>query len=154
MTTIQLTQFKGYTKEMVYQYLQQCWPCFYTIVLPKSSDLEQGRDEIFNDLIMADHLSHILKEQSREILFSLPDPAKAGSFEFVLLTDDLDSLAETIAWYANGYEGSVPGMDLFDEVVLNIGYRDLDYIEIPHYLQASENICLEDSPIDMSLYFE
>jgi hypothetical protein len=154
MTTIRITEFKGYTKEMVYQYLQACWPCFYTIELPKSSDLQKGRDEIFNDLVMADHLCNTLQRQCREILFSLPDPAAAGSFDFILLADDLRSLAKTIALYANGYEGSVPGMDLFDEVVLNIGYRDLDYIEIPHYLQASENICLEDSPIDMSLYFE
>src|SRR6478672_6201786 len=122
MTTIRITEFKGYTKEMVYQYLQQSWPCFYKIVLPKSSDLAQGRDEIFNDLVMADHLCNTLRQHSGEILFSLPDPAKPGSFDFVLLAGDLDSLAETIALYANGYEGSLPTMELFDEVVLSIGY--------------------------------
>ena len=154
MTTILITEFKGYTKEMVYQYLQQSWPCFYKIVLPKSSDLEQGRDEIFNDLVMADHLCNTLRQQSGEILFSLPDPARPGSFDFVLMADDLDSLAETITLYANGYEGSLPTMELFDEVVLNIGYRDFDSDDIPHFLQASENICLPDRIVDMSLYFE
>jgi hypothetical protein len=154
MTTIRITEFKGYTKEMVYQYLQQSWPCFYKIVLPKSSALELGRDEIFNDLVMADHLCNTLREHSGEILFSLPDPAKSGSFNFMLMTDDLESLAETIALYANGYEGSLPTMELFDEVVLNIGYRDFDSDDIPHFLQASENICLPDRIVDISLYFE
>lgn len=154
MTKILITEFKGYTKEMVYQYLQQSWPCFYKIVLPKSSDLEQGRDEIFNDLVMADYLCNTLRQHSSEILFSLPDPAKPGSFDFMLMTDDLDSLAETIDLYANGYEGSLPTMELFDEVVLNIGYRDFDSDDIPHFLQASENICLPDRVVDMSLYFE
>jgi hypothetical protein len=154
MTTIHITEFKGYTKEMIYEYLQQSWPCIYTIVLPKASDLEQGRCEIFNDLVMADHLANILKRHCSEILFSLPDPASAGSFDFILLTDDLESLAETIALYANGYEGSLPTMELFDQVVLSIGYRDMNYDDIPYYLMASENICLEDSAIDMSIYFE
>ncbi|SHG05393.1 hypothetical protein [Flavisolibacter ginsengisoli] len=154
MTTIRITEFKGYTKEMVYQYLQQSWPCFYKIVLPKSSDLQQGRDEISNDLLMADHLCNRLREQSGEILFSLPDPAKPGSFDFVLMTENLESLAETIALYANGYEGELPSMELFDEVVLSIGYRDFDPEDIPHYLVASENICLPDRVVDMSLYFE
>jgi hypothetical protein len=154
MTTIRITEFKGYTREMVYQYLQECWPCFYTIVLPKSSDLQKGRDEIFNDLVMADHLCNTLQRQCREILFSLPDPAAAGSFDFMLLADDLRSLAKTIALYANGYEGTVPGMKLFDQVVLSIGYRDMEEDYIPHFLQASENICLEDSAVDTSLYFE
>jgi hypothetical protein len=154
MTTIHITEFKGYTKEMVYQYLQQCWPCFYTIVLPKGSDLDQGRDEIFNDMLMADHLSNILKRQSREILYSLPDPARPGSFDFILLADDLESLAETISWYANSYEGARPTMELFDEVVLNIGYRDLQLDDIPHFLVASENICMEELPVDLNIYFE
>ena len=154
MTTIHLTQFKGYTQEMVHQYLQQCWPCFFTIVLPKASDMVGGREEIFNDMLMADHLSNILKRQSREILFSLPDPAKAGSFDFMVLADDLESLAATISRYANGYEGNLPSMELLDEAILSIGYRDHLPDDIPHYLVASENICMEEQPIDMSIYFE
>lgn len=154
MTTIQLTQFKGYTKEMVYQYLLQCWPCFYTIVLPKLSDLEQGRDEILFDMLLASQLVNELRPPSREVLYSLPEPAKAGSFDFIVLTEDLESLAETIAFYANGLEDSLPTEELYDYVVREHARRDLETIAIPHYLQAGENLCLEDSVVDMSLYFE
>jgi hypothetical protein len=153
MHTIDITTLKGKTEEMILQSLAAAGPSFYKIVLPKTSSIEEGQFAILEDFMMADHFSNRLRQNAYDVLFSLPEPGKTGTFSFVALTEDLKEMACLLALYANGFEGSKPGLGL----AWLIGDETADMKTARHnwyYYTACANLSEPNPDYSMNAYCE
>ena len=104
ITCIQLTEFKGYTKEDLEAFLALAPARFYDIVLPKTSHMNRmGARAVYEDFSLALHLSQQLKRISHDILCMMTPVKEPGRFSLMIMTEQLDELAALLEPYANGF---------------------------------------------------
>lgn len=103
-TLITLSEFRGYTKEGLKEFLALASTQFFDIVLPKTSHMDSmGARAVFEDFTLALHLSQGLKRISHDMLCMMTPVQEPGRFSLLILTERLDELATLLEPYANGF---------------------------------------------------
>lgn len=104
MTVICITEFKGYTKEDIYQFLRIHSKSFYEIIIPKERGWEEDGELFLQDYYNAIYASQLLSRISHDILCTHPDPRKKGEFSFIIITGRLKKLAGLLHYFCQAFD--------------------------------------------------
>jgi hypothetical protein len=104
ITIIQISEFRGYTRETLHEFLSLAPTRFFDIVLPKTSHMDSmGARAVFEDFTLALYLSQGLKRISHDILCMVTPVREPGSFSLLILADRIEDLTTLLEPYANGF---------------------------------------------------
>jgi hypothetical protein len=107
ITIIQISEFRGYTRETLHEFLSLAPTRFFDIVLPKTSHMDSmGARAVFEDFCLALHLSQSMQRISYDILCMITPVHEPGTFSQLIICDRLEELAVLLETYANGFDAS------------------------------------------------
>ena len=119
MTTFEISQFRGYSKEDILEYLQLEDPEELLIVLDKPSDFDEyGPEQMAFDYYQAAYLGQGLLKVCANIGISYPEMKRPGKFSFRAIYPRLPELATLLHFYTTGIdEWGAPEDDYLDTVM-------------------------------------
>jgi hypothetical protein len=104
MTTIRITEFKGYTEEDFLSFLRIHSRSFYEIIIPKELGLEQDGEMFVQDYYNAIYVGQLLSRIAHDIFWTHPNPLVKGEFSFIIITGRLKKLAALLHYFGKAFD--------------------------------------------------
>lgn len=104
MTTIRITEFKGYSEASFLDYLNLYSKSFYEIIIPKELELKKDGPMFIQDFYNAVYVGQLLSRISDDVLCTLPEPFVKGEFSFIVLTTELEKLASLLYYFSTAFD--------------------------------------------------
>jgi hypothetical protein len=120
MTTFHISQFRGYSKADILEYLQLEDPEEIMIILDKPADFKKlGADQMAFDYYQAAYLGQELARVCEDFALTYPEMKLTGKFTFQALYPRLPELSTLLHFYTEGFDEEGAPDDDYLHTVMN-----------------------------------
>lgn len=106
MTTIRITEFKGYSNEDIIEFLKIHRKSFYEVSIPKTCAPDVDIERFLQDYYNAMYTGQLLYRISHDIFWTTPDPYTTEEFSFMAITTAYKTFAGYIHYLTKAFDPS------------------------------------------------